>query len=161
YRVLECVEQFLVRHRGVQRAQRLNGGGTGDLAVRVAAHAVGDRQQPAAPAGGILVVLADQPAVGPASLADRAVVAGCACPVSGLSGQVTDEERREPPPCGGFRLGLLPVGGQLFRGGHVREGGDEADRGERHAETAQPRHQSGLLKLGGVVEAVAGGRVDL
>jgi len=62
-RVVERVQQLAGRHLDVQRPQRVDDRRAGDLAGRVAAHPVGQREQSRAGVHRVLVVGADQAAV--------------------------------------------------------------------------------------------------
>ena len=64
YCLAQDLEQRIRRHFGVMSAQRLEHGGAGHFPGGVAAQAVGDREQPAARVGRILVVLPDQAGLG-------------------------------------------------------------------------------------------------
>ena len=115
HRVAKRVEQLTRRHLGVQRPQRLDHRGAGDLAGRMPAQPVGDGEQPAARVRGVLVVRAHQADVGPHRIADGEFFLGGIRHGSVLPGQVANKEGRKLTPGGVLGLDLGPVVGQLAR----------------------------------------------
>ena len=157
--MIERVKQFTGRYLGVQRPQRLDDGRARHLAGGVAppsrrrprAASALHRPRPHCPDGAGRYRTA--PRSGPQACPEHP-----AC--GALPGQIADEEGSEL--AAGRRLGLdlSPVRGQFRRGLRGWQRAYGADRGQRHAQAAQPGHQPGLLELSRGIEAVLRHRVD-
>src|ERR1022692_684756 len=156
-RMLEGVQQLASRQLGVERSQGIDGGGAGDLAPRMTAEAVGDREQPRARVGRVLVQLTVQADIRTHGIADSEGLVRIKHD-SVLPRQVIDEKAGQVPPGRRGGLDTGPVR-RDFAGG--RQLPHHADPGNRHAEPPQPRDQAGMLQPAGVIEPIAGYRVDV